>query len=106
MELSIPIEKGGYLSYFFRTKNEAGFSPIKNFKCHLRVDSESNLIKNGTILFIGDDKFLIPPQRTRKEGEFNLLSLAACDFSMSSTQVMICDFDGNAADWGLFRNEA
>jgi hypothetical protein len=66
MVIEIQIERGGFLSYFFRTKNEAGFSSIKNFKYFLRVNSEDELVGNGNIYFIGQDKILVPPERTRK----------------------------------------
>jgi hypothetical protein len=66
MEIKINIEKGGFLSYFFRTKNEAGCSSIKSFKYFLRVNPENYLVGNGNIYFIGQDKILIPASRTRK----------------------------------------
>lgn len=58
--LRIPIKKGGHLSYYLRTRNDAGYSNIKNFNYYLNLDKDLNMIKNRNLVFIGESKVLIP----------------------------------------------
>lgn len=60
-------------------------------------------MKNGFLNFIGEDKYLIPPERSTKVNDISRVSLVAVDVSISSTHVQVCDMDGNSADWGLFK---
>lgn len=64
--INIPIKKPGYTCTYFRTKNDFGYSIVKKFKYLLNLDRKLNLVKNGSLFLIGDDKYLIPQERTRK----------------------------------------
>ena len=60
LTINIPVQKPGFTCTYFRTKNDFGYSTVKKFKYFLNLDQELNLVKNGSLFLIGEDKYLIP----------------------------------------------
>jgi hypothetical protein len=46
--------------YYFRTRNDYGYSAIKSYQYLLNLDKHNRVVKNGKFLLFGESKVLIP----------------------------------------------